>query len=95
MGPMTGGGRGFCSPRGIGAAARAGVAPPYGWAPNPYYGANRGVPYYGAPAAPGAVPYTAQMPKEQELDFLRGQAEVIRGRLEQIQSRLRDLDADE
>ena len=95
MGPMTGGGRGFCSPWGIGAARRAGVVPPYAWMPYPFYGATWGAPYYGATATPGAVPYAPQMTREQELDFLRSQTEMMRGQLEQIESRMRDLEAGE
>ncbi|MBA7647499.1 hypothetical protein ES703_55271 [subsurface metagenome] len=94
MGPMTGGGRGFCSPWGIGAALRGYGVPPavgYGY---PYY-RGAGVPYpsYGAPAtAPGATPFAPQMSKEQELDFLRNQADTIKSQLEQIEARMRELE---
>ena len=64
MGPMTGGGRGFCSPR-MG----------YGY---PYYGVPTGVP---------------PMTPEQELDFLRNQASMMRSQLEQIEARTRELEA--
>jgi len=60
MGPMTGGGRGFCSPWGIGAAL-------------------------------GATPFTPQMTREQELDFLKNQAQAMRGQLEQIEARIQQL----
>jgi len=33
------------------------------------------------------------MTREQELDFLKTQAEAIKGQLEQIESRMRDLEA--
>ena len=83
MGPMTGGGRGFCSPGGIGAASR-----PYGAS----QGRGYGYPYYGAGlAVPGDVPFAPQMTREQELDFLKNQAQAMRGQLEQIQSRIQQL----
>ena len=99
MGPRTGGGRGFCPPSWPGAspfgAWSRGPWPtaPVIQAPYPFYSATRGIPYYGATATPGAVPYAPQMTKEQELDFLKSQAEVMRGQLEQIESRTRDLEA--
>jgi hypothetical protein len=83
MGPMTGGGRGFCSPWGIGAASRSYGVPPrlgYGY---PYYGAGQ--------VAPGAMPFAPQMTREQELDFLKNQAQAMRGQLEQIESRIQQL----
>ena len=83
MGPMTGGGRGFCSPWGRGAASR-----PY----SAFQGRGYGYPYYGAgPAVPGVVPFAPQMTREQELDFLKNQAQAMRGQLEQIQSRIQQL----
>ena len=76
--------------------------PSYGgpWA-MPYYG---GMAYTGAMpygyagtsvgAVPGAGPYTPQMTREQELDFLRNQAEAIKEQLEQINARMRDLESE-
>jgi hypothetical protein len=68
------------------------------------------MPYYGGMAYPGAMPYgyagahvgavpgagtyAPQMTQEQELDFLRSQAEAIKGQLEQIDARIRDLEAE-
>lgn len=63
---------------------------PYGGAPmvaGPY---APGIPYGGAPM--GADPYAPQMTQEQELDFLRSQAEAIRGQLEQIDVRIKELE---
>jgi len=94
MGPMTGGGRGFCSPWGIGAALRGYRVPPavgYGY---PYYG-GAGAPYpaYGMPTtAPGVTPFAPGMTREQELDFLRNQAQAVKGQLEQIEARMRELE---
>jgi len=84
MGPMTGGGRGFCSPWGAGAALRG-----YGM-PS---GTGYGYPYYGQPATPGVAPFAPQMTREQELDFLKSQAQAVKGQLEQIESRMRELEA--
>ena len=93
MGPMTGGGRGFCSPWGIGAAfAGYGIPPRVGYG-YPYYG-RVGMPYsaYGMPAtAPGAVPFAPQMTREQELDSLKNQAQAMRGQLGQIETRVQQL----
>jgi len=93
MGPMTGGGRGFCSPWGIGAAFRGYGVPPgmgYGY---PYYGRAAPYPYYGTPTtAPMATPFTPQMTPEQELDFLKNQAQTMKGQLEQIETRMRELE---
>ena len=71
MGPMTGGGRGFCSPWGIGAAGA-----------------------YGFPRWTGYAPFSPQMTREEELGYLRDQAEGIKEQLEQIESRMRDLEAE-
>jgi len=80
MGPMTGGGRGFCNPRGMRATPR-----PYGR----FQGMGYGSQYYGAsPEVPNAAP---QMNREQELDSLKNQAQAIRSQLEQIESRIQQL----
>ena len=112
MGPMTGGGRGFCSPWGIGATLRGGMVPPYPQAPYPFhggyapYGSPRGIPYYGG-YAPGTSPYygvaskagmtpfAPQMTREQELDFLKNQAQAAKGQLEEIEARISELEAEE
>jgi hypothetical protein len=51
-------------------------------------------PFYGGmpPGMPGATPYAPQMTREQELDFLRSQAEAIKGQLEQIGNRIKELE---
>ena len=43
-------------------------------------------------AVPGADPYAPQMTGEQELDFLRSQAQAIKGQLEQIDGRIKELE---
>jgi len=52
--------------------------------------------YAGAPvrAVPGASPYAPQMTREQELDFLRSQAEAIKKELEQIDAKMQDLESE-
>lgn len=73
-----------------------GVAPFGGWqAGYPFYGGVPTQPMPGAPAAPGAAPFAPQMSQEQELDFLRSQAEAIKEELEQIESRMRDLETED
>jgi len=82
MGPMTGGGRGFCSPWGRGAYQRGYGVPQMGYG-NPYYGAW--------PVAPGNVPFAPGVSREQELGFLQQQAQVMKEQMEQIEVRIREL----
>jgi hypothetical protein len=70
MGPMTGGGRGFCSPFGARAA----------WQP---WGAHRWAGY--------GYPYGPIPPREQELDFLKDEAQALRKTLEEIDARVKEL----
>jgi len=42
----------------------------------------------------GNAPFAPQVTKEQELDFLRNQAEAISEQLEQIETRMRDLESE-
>ena len=51
--------------------------------------------YAATPAPPGSMPFAPQMTKEQELDFLKSEAEAIKGQLEQIDARIRDLETQE
>ena len=85
LGPMTGGGRGFCSPWGIRANRRV-------------YGVSRwmryGYPYYGpGPFAPTTAPFAPSLSREQELGFLKQQAQGMRQQLEEIQTRISGLSA--
>jgi hypothetical protein len=41
------------------------------------------------------MPFVPQMSPEQELDFLRNQAEAMREQLEEIESRIRELGSEE
>ena len=63
-------------------AAGAPVTGPYPQTPYPYAG---------MPAAYGPTAFAPQMSKEQELDFLRNQAEAIKEQLEQIEARIKQL----
>lgn len=92
MGPMTGGGRGFCSPWGIRtASAGYGARPRWGYG-YPYGRAGAAYPLYGGPAnATGTMPFAPPMTREQELDFLKAQAQGMRDQLEQIEARIQQL----
>jgi hypothetical protein len=79
LGPMTGGGRGFCSPWGIRAV------------PGSYYPRGRGYPYYGVY---GPVPQAPQMTREQELEFLKTEAQNLRDELKELEARIGQLTTD-
>ncbi len=81
MGPMTGGGRGFCAVPLRPAYAGRGFHTPYA--------APWGAPYYGAP------PYTPQVPREEELDYLKGLSQSMRNDLEEIEARIQQIGSKE
>ncbi len=60
-----------------------------------YYFRSAGAPPYQSPAGgrAGYGPFSAPVGKEEELDYLKGQAEAVKSRLEEIESRMRELDA--
>ena len=76
MGPMTGGGRGYCSPRGF----RAGRAP--------YGGRGRGGYGYGYAGRTSAPDFVS---RDEEIDYLRSEAEALKRTLEEVEARVRDL----
>lgn len=80
MGPMTGGGRGFCNPWGIGAARTYGF-PRWAYA-SPYYGAY------------GFGPFAPRMTGERELEFLKTEAEALRQELKVLEDRIGQLSAE-
>ena len=85
MGPMTGGGRGFCAiplPGSWPTYAGRAAYPPYGGVP-------WGMPYY------GPAPYAPQMAKGQELDFLKSEAQALREQLKELESRIGQLSTEE
>ena len=93
MGPMTGGGRGFCSPWGLGRGW-------FGWGRGRGGSWGRGFgmgrsPMYQPPYPytydPPIYPSTPAMGREEELDSLQNQAQAIKAQLEQIEARMREL----
>jgi len=55
-----------------------------------------GIPSYGQrPAAPVYAPYSPQMTKEEELSYLKDQAQAIKEQLDNIESKMHDLEAKE
>jgi len=101
-------GRGFGFRRGMGFGFR-GSSPPWpyvglgrGGLPRcGYFSGGAGAPMpwpyqsapYAAPPTSGYASFAPQTTPEQELDFLRSQAEGIKGQLEQIETRMRDLES--
>jgi hypothetical protein len=67
--------------------AGAAVPPASPYPPTPY-------PYYNPQSAPTYTPFATPMSKEEELSYLRDQAEAIKDELEQIESRVRDLESE-
>jgi hypothetical protein len=79
MGPMTGGGRGFCSPWGISARG---------------YNFPRQMPLAYPQYRPyGSRPPIPQMSREQELEFLKDQAEALKDELQQLETDIEKLSA--
>jgi hypothetical protein len=68
-----------------------------------YYSGNVGAPppwpyqplSYGQPAPPGYTPFTPWMTREEELNYMKDQAEAIKGQLEEIESRMKDLEGEQ
>ena len=63
----------------------AGVSAPWSYQP-PFYP--------GMPATPGYPHYSPPATREEELSYLKDEAEAIKGQLEEIESRMRDLEAE-
>jgi len=87
-------GRGSGGRGGAGLGFR-GASPPW-----PYVGRGRGglprCQYPGVASVPHYTPvspHATQMTREQELDFLKGQAEAMKRELNRVEARLRDLEA--
>jgi hypothetical protein len=91
LGPITGGGRGFC------VVPLSPSSPTYtekGDYP-PTYGVPGSTPSYGAGSTnPAAVPFASQMTRVQELDFIKNQAQAMRRQLEQIEARIQQLETE-
>ena len=94
-------GRGYG--RGLGRRGGAGLGFMGSSPPWPYYGRGRGgLPrcwYPGATMAstypPVQPPYTPNMTREEEIDWLKSQAESIRAELNQVEARIHNLGADD
>ena len=50
--------------------------------------------YSGMPPTPGYAPYSSQMTREDELSYMKDQAEAIKSQLEEIDSRMHHLEAE-
>lgn len=106
MGPMTGRAAGYCAGsnapgfvnagpgwgRGFGRGLGRGWGRGFGWrvggAPGPYYGMAQG-------AAP-AGPWTArQITREEELENLKGQADVLKQELDAISGRIGQIESEQ
>lgn len=79
MGPMTGGGRGLCNPR---AGSPRRYAPPQR--------VNYAFPQYGTY---GFQSFSPRVTREQELEFLKGQAEALRDELKELETEIDKLSA--
>jgi hypothetical protein len=77
MGPMTGGGRGFC-------VVRGGVPQQYSFPRRMPYA----FPRYGTY---GFGPFTPYATREQELEFLKSQAEALRNELKELETEISKL----
>ena len=97
-GPMTGGGRGYCNPAGVGYAPRFGrfFGRGRGFGPGRGRGFGRG-PFRGSyyPDQPGAyvppyAPYTTDA--SQELNILRAEADSLSKGLDEINKRIQELE---
>ena len=100
--PYVGIGRGGLPRCGYFFSGAAGVPAPWPnqLTPYPYtqgFGAEQGAypPYAAASPTFGNAPFTPQITREQEIDFLKNQAEALKGQLEQIEARMRELEGEE
>jgi hypothetical protein len=82
--PYVGRGRGGLPRCGYFASAAA-MAPT---APYP----QSAFPYYGTPSAPTYAPFNAPVSKDEELTYLKDEAEAIKGELDRIEARMRELE---
>jgi len=81
MGPMTGGGRGFCA-----VPLQSNWSMYMGRAAHAPYNVAWGMPYY------GASPFVSQMTRAQELDYLRAQAQTMREQLKGLEAQIEQLE---
>jgi hypothetical protein len=81
LGPMTGGGRGFCSPWGMRAVPGSYAYHRWTGYPHPRYGMYR------------PMPPAPQMSREQELEFLKAEAQNLQSELNELEARIGQLSA--
>ena len=60
-------------------------------APSPYYGGSWSPPYYGWQPGYGAAAYAPPVSREEELEFLKEEANSIKAHLDGIEARIKDL----
>jgi len=83
MGPMTGGGRGFC------AVPLRPAWPVYTMRGFPMpYAMPWGIPYG------GAYPFAPEITREEELDYLKGLAQSMRDDLKEIEARIQQVESE-
>lgn len=72
------------------------VATPHAPASVPYpsYSGVWGTSYYGWPEPYGAIPYAPQMNRQDELEFLREEANTIKAQLDEIEIRIKSLESE-
>jgi hypothetical protein len=83
IGPMTGGGRGFCSPWGVGAALHGQGFPHWRGYAYSYYQPR--------PSFLGLMLFTPWTSREQEIGFLKNKAEILREQLREMEARIGQL----
>ena len=107
MGPMTGGGRGFCNP--MWAGYWGGVTPrfrhrgypfwpgsgygPYPWGGSSFWQSGWPQPWAAFGYTPAGPAYGAS--PEQELDFLKNQASVLQQQMDQVLKRISEIEKEE
>jgi hypothetical protein len=91
LGPITGGGRGFCA---VLLSPSSHIYTVKGVYPLSY-GVPESTPYYRTrQGTAGAVPFASQMTCKQEFDFIKNQVQALRVQLEQIEARLQQLETE-
>ena len=102
MGPMTGRGAGYCA--GFGAPGFASPGPGwgrgygrgwgrgYGWRMAGWPGRFYGMPRWVEPAGPWSA---RQITREEELEYLRGQADMLKQELDAIGGRIGEIESEQ
>jgi len=91
---------GFGRSRSVGSGAGGGMglgfrgsSPPWPYVGRGRSGLPRCVYYTGTSAVAGPAPSAAQMTREEELNYLKNQAQALKNNLERINSRVQDLES--